>query len=64
VNYYGILESGFVMRLGRHNGPLAAERAALKKFGHVTHIINERQAMTLLGSLYVKLKGNTVASPQ
>jgi len=57
MNYYGIYESGFAMRLGKHDSPADAERAAMKKFGaHITTIINEQQAKVLIGSLITKMR--------
>jgi hypothetical protein len=57
MNYYGIYESGFAMRLGKHKCPADAERAAMKKFGaSIITIISEQQAKVLLGSLVTKMR--------
>ena len=57
MNYYGIYETGFAMRLGKHKCPADAERAAIKKFGpRVIVIINEQQATVLIGSLVTKMR--------
>jgi len=57
MNYYGIHETGFAMRLGKHECPEDAERAAIRMYGpRVSVIINERQAKILIGSLVTKMR--------
>ena len=56
MNYYIVHESGLVQRVGRFNGPAAAERAAQRKWGHVyfSVLVNETQAKHMLASLIAK----------